>query len=113
MDDTSYKLYSSYLDNNSYFTLAQTTNLHVFCNCDGSVIYDDYVDVNITYNVMDGYMGVGILWDEHEDDIGGLFSNRYYQINFYPKGEKLHIDGKNKNGDLINIIVSLPPKLRD
>jgi len=113
LDVTSYKVYTSYLDHNSYFTLSKPSNLHVFCESDGKVIYDDYVDVNVTYNDRDGYLGVGIHWDEYEDTIGGLFSNRYYRINYYPIGEKLHIDGKNKNGEIISIIVSLPPKLRD
>lgn len=75
LDNTSYKVYTSYQDRNS-----------------------DYVDVNVTYNDRDGYLGVGIHWDEYEDAIGGLFSNRYYRINFYPLGEKLHINGKNQNG---------------
>lgn len=112
MDDTAFKVYASYLDNDSNFTLSKRSNLHVLGKSEGKVFYDDYVDVYFDYNTMDGYLGVGIYWDEYEHTIGGLFSNIYYLMKFYPIGEKLHIDGKNKNGLLINIIISLPPKLR-
>lgn len=112
MGDIAYKVYSSYLDDNSYFTLSKTSSLHVVCKSEGKLIYDDYVDVKLTHNEMDGYLGVSIFWDEYENTVGGLFSNRYYELKFYASAEKLHINGKNQYGATISIIVSLPPRLR-